>query len=100
TDTPEFMPVPISIAHRLTQRLAAVRRDGTVPYLRPDGKAQVSVGYEGNVPVSVETVVVSAHHAEGVEITALRAQIEQAVIAPVLAQFDLDSTGHESLINP
>ncbi len=99
-DTPEFMPVPISIAHKLTQRLAQVRQDGIVEGLRPDGKAQVTVGYEGDRAISVDTVVVSSQHTEGMDIGALREQIENHVIAPVLAQFDLEADGHRSLINP
>jgi S-adenosylmethionine synthetase len=100
TDTPELMPVPIAIAHRLTQQLATVRKEGTVDNLRPDGKAQVTVGYDGYNPVSVETVVLSAHHGEGVDMADLRAALEAAVIAPVLGTFDLDSKGRASLINP
>ncbi len=99
-DTAELMPLPISIAHRLTQRLAQVRRDGTVEGLRPDGKAQVTIGYDGDKAVSVDTVVLSSQHAEGMSMTALRGAIEEAVIGPVLAGYDLDATGHRSLINP
>jgi S-adenosylmethionine synthetase len=99
-DTPEFMPLPISMAHRLTQRLADARRDGSVDGLRPDGKAQVTIGYDGDKAVSVDTVVVSSQHREGMEMDDLRDAIEAHVIAPVLAQFDLDASGHRSLINP
>jgi S-adenosylmethionine synthetase len=99
-DTPELMPLPIAIAHGLTQRLAHVRHEGILEGLRPDGKAQVTIGYDGNTAVSVDTVVVSSQHAEGMDMSALRASIEEAVIAPVLAGFDLDSSKHRSLINP
>jgi len=99
-DTAELMPLPIAIAHRLTARLAQVRREGIVQGLRPDGKAQVTIGYDGDTAVSVDTVVVSSQHAEHMNMTTLRAQIEEAVIGPVLAQFDLDASDHRSLINP
>ncbi|WP_200807418.1 methionine adenosyltransferase [Demequina sp. NBRC 110053] len=99
-DTPELMPLPIAMAHRLTQRLAQVRKDGVVEGLRPDGKAQVTIGYDGDVARTVDTVVVSSQHAEGMDIADLRAQLEAEVIAPVLAGFELDATGHRSLINP
>lgn len=99
-DTPELMPLPISIAHRLAQRLAQVRRDGTVGGLRPDGKAQVTIGYDGDTAVSVDTVVLSSQHAEGMDMTELRGAIEEAVIGPVLADYDLDTSAYRSLINP
>ena len=99
-DTDELMPLPIAIAHRLTQRLAHVRREGIVEGLRPDGKAQVTIGYEGDVPRTVNTVVVSTQHAENVSTPDLREQVEAAVIGPVLESFDLDAQGHRSLINP
>jgi S-adenosylmethionine synthetase len=99
-DTAELMPLPIAMAHALTARLAQVRKDNTIEGLRPDGKAQVTIGYDGDTPISVDTVVVSTQHREGFEIEELRAQVEAAVIAPVLARFDLDSAGHRSLINP
>ena len=99
-DTPQLMPVPIALAHGLTQRLAEARRQGFVDGLRPDGKAQVTIGYDGDRPVVVETVVVSSQHRRGMDMADLRAAIEAQVIAPVLATFDLDSSGHRSLINP
>ncbi|WP_084073098.1 methionine adenosyltransferase [Demequina sp. NBRC 110052] len=99
-DTPELMPLPIAIAHRLTQRLAQVRRSDEVPGLRPDGKAQVTIGYDGDVARTVDTVVLSSQHAEHIEMGELRERLETAVIAPVLAQFDLDASAHRSLINP
>lgn len=99
-DTPQLMPLPISIAHGLTERLARVRKDGIVDGLRPDGKAQVTIGYDGDVPRTVDTVVVSTQHAPSLKLDELRAAIEEAVIVPVLAEYDLDATGHRSLINP
>src|SRR5262249_26575326 len=67
SETPELMPVPIALAHRLARRLAEVRKDGTLDYLRPDGKTQVSVRYADGVPVSIEKLLISTQHAEGVE---------------------------------
>ena len=66
-ETPELMPLPIALAHRLAQRLAAVRKDGTLDYLRPDGKTQVSVRYVDGRPVAVEKLLISTQHAEGAE---------------------------------
>lgn len=100
TDTPELMPVPIAMAHALTARLASVRKSGELAALRPDGKAQVTVGYDGDKPVSVDTVVVSSQHEVGMDMDVLREQIEALVIAPVLESFPLDSSNHRSLINP
>lgn len=72
-ETPELMPLPIALAHRLSKRLSAVRKDGSVPYLRPDGKTQVTVVYEDDRPVAVDTVVVSSQHAEDISIETLLA---------------------------
>ncbi|MDN4474469.1 methionine adenosyltransferase [Demequina sp. SYSU T00192] len=99
-DTPELMPLPIHMAHGLTSRLAEVRRSGEVEGLRPDGKAQVTIGYDGDRAVSVDTVVVSTQHAESIETADLRAAVEELVIAPVLARYELDAGAHRSLINP
>lgn len=100
TDTPQLMPLPIAIAHALTARLAQARKDDLVEGLRPDGKAQVTIGYNGDVPVKVDTVVVSSQHHEDLETGALREEIARHVIAPVLAGFDLDSSDYRTLINP
>jgi S-adenosylmethionine synthetase len=83
-ETPELMPLPIQLAHALTHRLSVLRKDGTLPWLRPDGKAQVSVVYEGNVPVAVDTVVISTQHDEKVSNTRLRRAILDDVIHAVL----------------
>ncbi|MDN4482027.1 methionine adenosyltransferase [Demequina lignilytica] len=99
-DTPELMPVPIHLAHALTQRLAQVRRSGEVDGLRPDGKAQVTIGYDGDRAVSVDTVVLSTQHEERIATADLRAAIEEVVIGPVLARYELDASAHRSLINP
>ncbi|MGV1034990.1 MAG: methionine adenosyltransferase [Microbacteriaceae bacterium] len=100
TETAELMPLPIWTAHRLAERLAAVRREGILDYLRPDGKTQVTIGYDGQRPVSVDTVVLSTQHAKGISQATLRAEVNEHVIAPVLAQLDLDTSRVRHLINP
>lgn len=99
-ETPSYMPTPIYLAHRLSERLSEVRRDGTLPYLRPDGKTQVTIGYDGDRPVSVETVVVSSQHIEGVDLGTLRADIAEQVVAPVLASSGLDASRTRNVLNP
>ncbi|WP_061962140.1 methionine adenosyltransferase [Demequina flava] len=99
-DTDALMPLPIAIAHGLTQKLAEVRKTDAVDGLRPDGKAQVTIGYDGDVARIVDTVVLSSQHAEAWDTLDLRLALEESVIAPVLASFELDATGHRSLINP
>jgi len=100
TETPEYMPVPIWLAHRLAERLADVRKSGMVDYLRPDGKTQVTVGYDGIVPRTVETVVLSTQHSPQVSTEMLRAEIEELVIRPVLDRVHLDTGDPRILINP
>jgi S-adenosylmethionine synthetase len=100
-ETPELMPLPIALAHRLARRLSAVRKDGSVPYLRPDGKTQVTVVYEDDRPVGVDTVVVSSQHAEDISIeTLLTPDVEELVVEPELAALGLPTTGHRLLVNP
>jgi S-adenosylmethionine synthetase len=100
TETPEYMPVPIWLAHRMAERLAEVRKTEVVDYLRPDGKTQVTIGYDGIVPRTVETVVLSTQHSPLVSTETLRAEIEELVIRPVLDRIDLDSVDPRVLINP
>ncbi|MGW4116901.1 methionine adenosyltransferase [Actinosynnema sp. NPDC004786] len=101
TDTPELMPLPIALAHRLAKRLTAVRRTGVMPYLRPDGKTQVTVEYDGDEPVRVDTVVVSAQHADGIDLDhLLRPDVREHVVGPELAGLDLDTSDVRVLVNP
>jgi S-adenosylmethionine synthetase len=99
-ETDELMPVPIAAAHRLAKRLAEVRKAGALPYLRPDGKSQVTIGYEGTAAVRVDTVVVSAQHDEHVSMEQLASEITEAVIDPELSDLGLDHAGYRHLINP
>lgn len=100
-DTPQLMPLPIWLAHRLSERLTAVRKDGTLPYLRPDGKTQVTIQYDGDNAVRLDTVVLSTQHAPGIDLdTTLAADITDHVIKPVLDMVDLDSSDVRYLINP
>ena len=101
-ETEELMPMPIAMAHRLSKRLADVRKAGVVPYLRPDGKSQVSIEYAGGRPVRVDTVLISAQHREEVDVeTLLKPDIEAEVIDPVLREFpELETEGVRILVNP
>ena len=89
-ETPELMPLPISLAHRLAKRLTDVRKDGTLTYLRPDGKTQVTVEYDGNTPVRVDTVVVSTQHSPDVELETIRTDLIEKVIKPIIPAELLD----------
>ena len=100
-DTPELMPLPITIAHRLSEQLSAVRKDGTLPYLRPDGKTQVTIEYdEQDRPVRVDTVVLSSQHSDDVTLDTLEADVKKHVIDPILAGFEIPSEGYRLLVNP
>ena len=89
-ETLELMPLPISLAHKLSKRLTEVRKNGTLAYLRPDGKSQVTVEYEGDKPVRIDAVVISSQHADNIDMETLRADIEREVIRPVLPAELLD----------
>ena len=89
-ETPELMPLPISLAHKLARRLAEVRKSGEMDYLRPDGKSQVTVEYDGDRPVRVDTVVISTQHREDVQMDALRADVMEKVIRAVIPAQLLD----------
>ncbi|WP_375405816.1 methionine adenosyltransferase [uncultured Amnibacterium sp.] len=99
-ETPELMPIPIALAHRLAQRLTQARQDGSLPYLRPDGKTQVTVGYDGQRAVSVEAVVVSTQHAASVGSGRIHDDVLQAVIEPVLRGSGLEVSNPRVYINP
>ncbi len=100
-ETPELMPVPISLAHRLAERLAAVRKDGTLGYLRPDGKTQVSVRYVDGRPIAVEKLLISTQHAEGVE-AQIKDDLWEHVVTPVLPadMYDARELQRSFLVNP
>ncbi|WP_226487445.1 methionine adenosyltransferase [Streptomyces parvulus] len=105
-ETPSLMPLPIELAHRLSRRLTEVRKDGTVPYLRPDGKTQVTVEYEGSRPVRLDTVVVSSQHASDIDLdTLLTPDIRHYVVEHVLAELaadgiKLETDDYRLLVNP
>jgi S-adenosylmethionine synthetase len=101
TDTPELMPLPIALAHRLARGLATVRKSGAVPYLRPDGKTQVTIEYAGDRAVRLDTVVVSSQHAENIHLEQLLAvDVKEQVVEPELASLDIDVSGYRLLVNP
>ncbi|MCL2464979.1 MAG: methionine adenosyltransferase, partial [Micrococcales bacterium] len=100
-DTPTLMPLPIWVAHRLAERLTQVRKEGIVPGLRPDGKTQVTIRYDGDRAVGLDTVVISTQHAPGVQLeTVLAPQVIEHVVTPVLAGLDLDTQDYRVLVNP
>jgi S-adenosylmethionine synthetase len=103
-ETPELMPLPIALAHRLAARLTAVRKDGTVPYLRPDGKTQVTIEYIDDRPVRLDTVVISSQHAADIDLdTLLKPDIEEHVVRPVLSALGSGgfvTEGYRLLVNP
>jgi S-adenosylmethionine synthetase len=105
-ETPTLMPLPIDLAHRLSRRLTEVRKDGTLPYLRPDGKTQVTIEYSGSRPERLDTVVVSSQHAADIDLdTLLAPDIREQVVEHVLAELaldgiKLDTDGYRLLVNP
>ncbi|MBD8727988.1 methionine adenosyltransferase [Frigoribacterium sp. NBH87] len=99
-ETPQYMPLPVWLAHRLAERLAHVRKSGELDYLRPDGKTQVTVGYDGVVPKTVDTVVVSTQHSPRVSMEQLEADVIAHVVRPVLDEAGLDSRETRFIINP
>ena len=101
SDTPELMPLPIALAHRFARRLTAVRKEGVLPYLRPDGKTQVTIEYDGDRPVRLDTVVISSQHAEGIDLEGmLAADLAEHVVTPVLHEMDWEQEDTRLLINP
>jgi len=100
-DTPELMPLPISLAHKLAQQLTKVRKDGTLSYLRPDGKTQVTIEYQGDKPVALNTVVISSQHAPDIDLEKkLAPEIKKYVIDPIVKDLAIDTSSVRLLINP
>jgi S-adenosylmethionine synthetase len=101
SDTPELMPLPIALAHRLARRLTAVRKSGVLPYLRPDGKTQVTIEYAGDQPVRLDTVVVSSQHADGIDLDRmLGVDVREHVVTPELGGLSIDTSDLKLLVNP
>ncbi|RJQ81618.1 methionine adenosyltransferase [Pseudonocardiaceae bacterium YIM PH 21723] len=101
SDTPELMPLPIALAHRLSRRLSKVRKDGTLPYLRPDGKTQVTIEYAGDQPVRLDTVVVSSQHADDIDLEKLLGvDVREHVLAPEINELNIDTSDVRLLVNP
>jgi len=100
-DTPELMPLPISLAHQLAQQLSKVRKNGQLPYLRPDGKTQVTIAYDGDKAVALDTVVISSQHAADVDLVKqLTPEVKKFVIDPILQNISLDKSNLKVLVNP
>ncbi|WP_425565135.1 methionine adenosyltransferase [Saccharopolyspora taberi] len=100
-DTPEFMPLPIALAHRLSRRLTSVRKEGVLPYLRPDGKTQVTIEYAGDQAVRLDTVVVSSQHAADIDLERmLGVDVREQVVNPEIENLDLDTSDVRLLVNP
>lgn len=100
TETDSYMPMPLWLAHRLAQRLSIARKFGAVPYLRPDGKTQVTIGFDDGKPVELNTVVISTQHDPGIDHEQIEADLKEHVINPVLELVDLDTSSTRYLINP
>ena len=100
-DTPELMPLPISLAHKLAQQLTKVRKDGTLSYLRPDGKTQVTIEYKGDKPVALNTVVISSQHAPDIDLEKkLAPEVKKFVIDAIIKDLEIDTSSVRLLINP
>ena len=99
-ETDSYMPMPLWLAHRLAQQLSITRKSGAVPYLRPDGKTQVTIGFDDGKPVELNTVVISTQHDPGIDHEQIEADLKEHVINPVLELVDLDTSSTRYLINP
>ncbi len=101
TETPELMPLPISLAHKLAQQLTKVRKDGTLEYLRPDGKTQVTIEYKADKPVALNTIVISSQHSPDVDLEKkLAPELKKFVIAPIIKELNIDTKNVTVFINP
>ncbi len=100
TETDSYMPMPLWLAHRLAQQLSIARKSGAVPYLRPDGKTQVTIGFDDGKPVELNTVVISTQHDPGIDHEQIEADLKEHVINPVFELVDLDTSSTRYLINP
>jgi S-adenosylmethionine synthetase len=100
-ETPELMPLPISLAHKFAQQLTKVRKDGTLEYLRPDGKTQVTIEYQGDKPVALNTIVISSQHSPDVDLEKkLAPEVKKFVIDPIIKELNIDTKNVTVLINP
>ena len=100
-ETPELMPLPISLAHKFAQQLTKVRKDGTLEYLRPDGKTQVTIGYQGDKPVALNTIVISSQHSPDVDLEKkLAPEVKKFVIDPIIKELNIDTKNVTVFINP
>jgi len=99
-ETPNYMPTAIALSHQLSERLAQVRKNGEISFLRPDGKTQVTVGFDGSIPKTIEAVVVSSQHDEGISEAEIHQAIKDRVISPILESSGLDYSGAKFFINP
>ena len=100
-DTPELMPIPIALAHKLAQQLTKVRKDGTLAYLRPDGKTQVTIEYQGDKAIALNTIVISSQHAADIDLEKkLAPEVKKFVIDPIIKDLDIDTKNVRFLINP
>ncbi len=101
SETSALMPLPIDLAHRLAEQLSSARKSGAMPYLRPDGKTQVTIEYDGDRPVRLDTVVVSSQHAADIDLENLLApDVRKHVVEPVLERYEIDSSDYRLLVNP
>jgi len=99
-ETPDYMPMPLWLAHRLAQSLSVARKTGLIEYLRPDGKTQVTIGYDNGVPRELNTIVISTQHHPGIDRNQIEADLKKHVIGPIIEPLGLDSTNTRYLINP
>jgi S-adenosylmethionine synthetase len=98
--TDVLMPLPIQMAHMLVRKVSEVRKDGTLEYLMPDGKSQVTIEYQDNIPKRIDTVLISVQHSEDVSVDKIKADLEKFVIKPVVSDFDVESNDYKILVNP